>query len=83
MNANTQEIWKVVSGLEQADVHSAAMCHSIIKMMINQGVVTKEEFRRQIAESAIKVVSAHNQIVRALQEQNSAAGADRELKTLQ
>jgi hypothetical protein len=83
MNAAMQEIWKVVSGLEQADVHSAAMCHSIIKMMINQGVITKEEFTRQIAKSTIEVVSVHKQIVKAMQEQKSAADADRGLKTLQ
>ena len=36
MEPAVEKIWKAVSGLEQADVHSTAMCHSIIKMMIDK-----------------------------------------------
>ena len=83
MEAVMQKIWKAVTSLEQADIHSTALCHSIINLMINQGVVTKEEFRRQIEKSIIKVVSVHKKIVQAMQDQNSAAGVNAELKTLQ
>ena len=51
MDAAMQKIWKAVTSLEQADTHSTALCHSIINLMINQGVVTKKEFTRQIEKS--------------------------------
>ena len=83
MDTATQKIWKAVTGLEQADIHSAARCHSIINLMINQGVVTKEEFTRQIEKSVAKVVTVHKKIAEAIQDQNSAAGDNPGLKTLQ
>ena len=83
MDAATHKIWQAVTSLEQADIHSTALCHSIINLMINQGVVTKEELTRQIEKSVAKVVSVHKQIAKAIQDQNSAAGANAELKTLQ
>ena len=44
--------------LEQADIYPTARCYSIVNLMINQGVVTKEEVTRQIEKSVAKVVSA-------------------------
>ena len=83
MNAATQKIRQALTSLEQADIHSTALCHSIINLMLNQGVVTREELARQIEKSVAKVVSVHKQIAKAIQDQNSAAGANAELKTLQ
>ena len=83
MDTTIMKIWKAVTSLEQADVQSTALCHSIINLMINQGVVTKEEFKKQIENSITKVVSVHKQIAKAMQNQNSAAGTDSELNTVQ
>ncbi len=81
MEPAVEKIWKAVSGLEQADVHSTAMCHSIIKMMIDNGVATKKEFARQIEKSMAEVVAIRKKIAKAMREQKSAYGA--EVETLQ
>ena len=81
MEPAVEKIWKAVSGLEQADVHSTAMCHSIIKMMVDNGVATKQEFARQIEKSMAEVVAIHKKIAKVMREQKSAYGA--ELETLQ
>ena len=83
MNTATQKIWKAVGSLEKADTQAAALCHSIINMMINHGVVTKEEFTRQIEKSVTQVVSVHKKIAKAMQNQNSAVGAGTKLNTMQ
>jgi hypothetical protein len=76
MDAGMQKIWKAVTSIEQADTHSTALSHSIINLMINQGVVTKKEFTRQIEKSVAKVVSVHKQKAKTIKDQNSAADTE-------
>ncbi len=83
MDTTTQKIWEAVTKLDKADIHSASICHAIINMMINQGIVTKEEATRQIEKSIVKVLTVHKQIAKVMQNQNSAFGAQAGLKTLQ
>jgi hypothetical protein len=82
MDAIMEKIWKAVKGLDQADVHSAALCHSIINLMITQGVVTKEEVALQIEKSVAKVVLVHKKIVKAMNEQSAGAGGIEGRQTL-
>jgi hypothetical protein len=70
MVSATQKIWETVENLDQADTHAAALCHAIINMLVQQGVVTREEADRQIEKSIRNVVSVHKRIVTAMQDQN-------------
>ena len=74
METAIQQIWKAVTGLEQADHQATAMCYSIINLMIKQGIVTKEEVSRQIEKSVTKVVTRHKEIVRTMNDQQSNTG---------
>ena len=76
MEPAVEKIWKAGTGLEQADVHSTAMCHSIIKMMIDSEVVTRQEFARQIQKIMTEVVAVHKKIAKAMREQRGAFGAE-------
>jgi hypothetical protein len=82
MDAALQKIWQALTSLKQADDQRAAMCHTIINLMIRQGVVTKEEATRQIQKSVAKIVALHKEIAETMQDRNSAAGANARLKTL-
>ncbi len=68
MDETILKIWKAVKSLEKADIDSTAMCYSIIDLMIDQGLVTREEFARQVEKSVAKVVSVHKQIAEAMRE---------------
>lgn len=83
MVSATQKIWEAVANLDRADTHTAALCHAIINMMVQQGVVTREDATWQIEKSILKVVSVHNQIANAMQDLNSDLGARSEAKTIQ
>jgi hypothetical protein len=83
MVSATQKIWEAVANLDQADTHTAALCHGIINMMVQQGIVTREEANRQIEESILEVVSVHKRIVNAMQDQNTGIVAHSEAKTIQ
>ncbi len=51
MDAATQKIWQAVTSLEQADIHSTALCNSIIKLIIDQGVAAWPQGKIQIGKS--------------------------------
>jgi hypothetical protein len=76
MDKRIHDIWEAVKSLERADIDSAAMCYSIVDLMIDQGIVTREEFARQMAKSVAKVVSVHKQIAEAMREKYPDTGAD-------
>jgi hypothetical protein len=83
MVSTTQKIWQAVANLDQADTHTAALCHAIINMMVRQGIVTRQEADRQIEESIRQVITVHQRIVNAMQDQNTGLAAHPEAKTIQ
>ncbi len=83
MGVDTEKIWKAVTNLDKADIQTAALCHAIIAVMIDNGIVTKKEATRQIEKSILKVVTVHKQIANAMYDQNSALGARAGLNSLQ
>ena len=83
MGVDTEKIWKAVTNLDKTNIQTAALCHAIITVMIDNGIVTKKEATRQIEKSILKVVMIHKQIANAMYDQNSALGAWAGLKTLQ
>lgn len=82
MVSATQKIWEAVANLDRADTHTAALCHAIINMMVDQGVITREDASRQIEKSILKVVAVHRKIAEAMQDQITDPGARSGSKTL-
>lgn len=83
MVSATQKIWEAVANLDRADTHTAALCHAIINMIVQQGVVTREDANRQIEKSILKVISVHKQIANAMQDLNADLSDHTNSKTLQ
>jgi hypothetical protein len=83
MASATRKIWKTVANLDQTDTHTVALCHAIINMMVHQGIVTREEARRQIEKSLRKVVSVHKRITNAMQDQNTGLSVRAGEETIQ
>lgn len=78
----TQKIWEAVANLDRADTHTAALCHAIINMMVDQGVITRKDASRQIEKSILKVVAVHKKIAEAMQDQTTDPGTRSGSKTL-
>lgn len=83
MVSATQKIWQAVANLDRSDTHTAALGHAIINMLVNQGVVTREEANRQIEKSMQEVVSVHQRIVNAMQGLPPGSVAHTEAETIQ
>jgi hypothetical protein len=83
MVSATQKIWEAVANLDRGDTHTAALCHAIINIMVERGVVTREDANRQIEKSILKVVSVHKQIADAMQDMDTGIGAHPKSKTMQ
>ncbi len=83
MTADTEKIWKALTNLDRADIHTTTLCHTIINLIIDNEIVSREEATRQIEKSILKVVTAYKQIAHAVKDQDSDLGARQGLKTLQ
>lgn len=79
----TRKIWEAVANLDRGDTHTAALCHAIINIMVQQGVVTREDANRQIEKSVLKVVSVYKQIANAMQDLKTGLGARSKVNTIQ
>jgi hypothetical protein len=83
MATDTEKIWKAVTSLDRADIHTTALCHTIINLMIDNEIVSRKEATRQIEKSIVKVVTAYRQIAHAMQDQDSDLGVGQGLKKMQ
>ena len=83
VKAEIEKLWKALTNLDKADIQTTALCHAIVTLMIDKGLVTQEQAAKELEKSIVKVLTVHKQIAKVMQNQNSAFGAQARLKTLQ
>jgi hypothetical protein len=83
INSEIQNIWKALGNLDKADIQTTALCHAIITLMINNGIVTQEQAADELGKSVPKVMALRKGIADAVVDPNSVLSPMVENKTLQ
>lgn len=83
MSEETEKIWKALSNLDKADIQTTALCHAIITLLIDHGIVTQEQAAEELEKSIPKVVALRKGIADAIPDPRSILDARVETETLQ
>lgn len=83
MNSEIEKIWKALSNLDKADIQTTALCHAIITLMIDNGIVTQEQAAEELGKSIPKVMELRKDIADTISDPHSILNAWVESKTVQ
>ncbi len=83
MNSETEKIWKALINLDRADIQTTALCHAIVTLMIEKGVVTQEQAAKEMEKSIPKVLDIRKEIANAMSDPLSIVDAWAETKNVQ
>ena len=62
LTMETEKIWKALSNLDKADIQTTALCHAIITLLIEKGVVTQEQTAEELEKSIPMVIKLRNEL---------------------
>ena len=79
----TEKIWKALSNLDKADIQTTAMCHAIITLLIEKGVVTQEQTAEELEKSIPMVVKLRNELETFASDPISILNAQKKTQTVQ
>lgn len=83
MNSEIEKIWKALSNLDKADIQTTALCHAMITLMIDNGIVTQEQAAEELGKSIPKVMALRKGVAGAVFDPNSIFNPWVENKTVQ
>jgi hypothetical protein len=83
MTSEYEKIWKALSNLDKADIQTTALCHAIITLMIDNGIVTQEQAAKELEKSIPKVMALRKGVSDAIFDPNSMLNPWVENKTVQ
>ena len=83
MNSETEKIWKALGNLDKADIQTTALCHAIITLLIDNGIVTQEQAAEELEKSIPKVIALRKGISDTISDPRSILDAWVESKTVQ
>lgn len=83
MNSEIEKIWKALSNLDKADIQTTALCHAIITLMIDNGIVTQEQAAEELGKSIPKVMALRKDISDTVSDPHSILNAWAESSTVQ
>jgi hypothetical protein len=83
INSEIGKIWKALGNLDKADIQTTALCHAIVTLLIDNGIVTQEQAAAELGKSIPKVMALRKGIADAVVDPNSAVNPLVENKTVQ
>jgi hypothetical protein len=83
INSEIGKIWKAFGNLDKADIQTTALCHAIVTLLIDNGIVTQEQAAAELGKSIPKVMALRKGIADAVVDPNSAVNPLVENKTVQ
>lgn len=83
LNSEIEKIWKALSNLDKADIQTTALCHAIITLMIDNGIVTQEQAAEELGKSIPKVMALRKDISDTVSDPRSILNAWAENNTVQ
>jgi hypothetical protein len=83
INAEIGKIWKALSNLDKADIQTTALCHAIVTLMIDKGIVTQEQAAEELGKSIPKVMALRKGIADAAFDQDAYLNPWMENQTVQ
>ncbi len=83
LDSEIEKIWKALSNLDKADIQTTALCHAIITLMIDNGIVTQEQAAEELGKSIPKVMALRKDISDAISDPLSILNAWSESSTVQ
>ncbi len=83
MNSEIKKIWKALGNLDKADIQTTALCHAIITLMIDKGIVTQEQAAKEVGKSIPKVMALRKGISDTISDHSSYLNPWVENKTVQ
>jgi hypothetical protein len=83
LNSEFDKIWKALGNLDKADIQTTALCHAIVTLMIDNGIVTQEQAAEELGKSIPKVMALRKGISDTIFDPNSIFNPWVENKTLQ
>jgi hypothetical protein len=78
-----KKIWKAQANLDNADIQTTALCHAIITLMIEKGIVTQEQAAKEVGKCIPKVMALRKGISDAISDQHAFINPWVENKTVQ
>jgi hypothetical protein len=79
----TEKIWKALSNLDKADIQTTALCHAIITLLIEKGVVTQEQTAEEMEKSIPMVLKLRNELETVTGDPISILNARKKTQTVQ
>ena len=58
----TEKIWKAINNLDKADIQTTALCHAIVTLLIDKGIVTQQQTAEELGKSIPKVLKLRQEI---------------------
>ena len=83
LTRETEKIWKALSNLDKADIQTTALCHAIISLLIEKGVVTQEQTAEELEKSIPMVLKLRNELETAVSDPISILNAQKKTQTVQ
>ena len=83
MNSELDRIWKALGNLDKADIQTTALCHAIITLMVDNGIVTQEQAAEELGKTIPKVMALRKGIADATFDPNSIFNLSLENETVQ
>jgi hypothetical protein len=83
INSEIKNIWKALFNLDKADIQTTALCHAIITLMIDNGIVTQEQAAEELGKSIPKVVALRKDISDTIFDPRTIFNTSVESKTVQ
>jgi hypothetical protein len=83
IDSEIKKIWKALLNLDKADIQTTALCHAIITLMIDNGIVTQEQAAAELGKSIPKVMALRKDISSAIFDPRSILNSQVETKTVQ
>jgi hypothetical protein len=83
MNSEIGKIWKALGNLDKADIQTTALCHAIVTLLIDKGIVTQELAAEELGKSIPKVMALRKGIGNTIADPNSILNPWVENKTVQ
>jgi hypothetical protein len=83
IDSELKKIWKALLNLDKADIQTTALCHAIITLMIDNGIVTQEQAAEELGKSIPKVMELRKEISDTIFDPRSILNTRVENKTVQ
>lgn len=71
MKSEIEKIWKALGNLDKADIQTTALCHAIVTLMIDNGIVTQEQAAEELGKSIPKVMALRKGIADTVSDPSS------------